>query len=67
MMRRTRWAEHVALMEEMANTYTILVGKPEFKRTFGRSRRRWEDFIKMDFQGVVWEGVYWINLAQDTV
>jgi hypothetical protein len=31
-----RWAEHVALMEEMRNIYKILVGKPEEKRPLGR-------------------------------
>jgi hypothetical protein len=24
-----RWAEHIVHMEEMRNTYSILVGKPE--------------------------------------
>jgi len=28
--------------------YRVLVGKPEGKRPFGRSRLRWEDNIKMD-------------------
>ena len=27
----------------------VLVGKPEKKRPLGRSRRRWEDNIKMEF------------------
>ena len=30
--------------------YRFLVGKPEGKRPLGRSRSRWEDNIKMDFQ-----------------
>jgi hypothetical protein len=29
------------------------------------SRRIWEDNIKMDFREVVWEGMDWIDLAQD--
>jgi hypothetical protein len=33
---------HVARMGELRNAYKILVGKPEGKRSFGRSRRRWE-------------------------
>ena len=49
--RRLRWAGHVAHMEQSINSYTVLVGKPEGKRTLGRSRRRWEDNIKMDFEG----------------
>ena len=40
-------------------------GKPEGKRLFGRTRRRWEDNIKMDLQEVGCEGMEWIDLAQD--
>jgi hypothetical protein len=44
----------------------ILIGKPEGKRPLGRrSRRRWEDNIRMDLKEIVWEGVDWIYLAQD--
>ena len=35
--------------------YRILMGKPEGKRPPGRSRHRWEDNIKMDFQELGWE------------
>jgi hypothetical protein len=35
-------------MGETRNPYTILVGKPEGKRSGGRRKRRWEDNIKMD-------------------
>jgi hypothetical protein len=28
----------------------VLVGKPEGKRPLGRTRRRWEDNIRMDLQ-----------------
>jgi hypothetical protein len=41
------------------------VGKPEGKRPLGIPRRRWEDNIKMDLQEVGYEGMYWIDLAQD--
>jgi hypothetical protein len=41
------------------------VGEPSGKRPLGRHRRRWEDNIKMDFQEVGCEGMYWIELAQD--
>jgi hypothetical protein len=33
---------------ERRNTYSVLVGNPEGKIPLGRSRRRWEDDIKMD-------------------
>ena len=41
------------------------MGKPEGKRPLGRPRRRWEANIKMDFQEVGYEGMDWIELAQD--
>ena len=43
----------------------VLVGKPDGRRPLGRTRRRWEDNIKMGLKTVKWEGTYWINLAQD--
>jgi hypothetical protein len=38
----------------MKNAYEILVEKPQGRRPFGRSRRRWKDNIKMKlgFEGV---------------
>jgi len=35
-------------MVERRGVYTVLVEKPEGKRTLGRPRRRWKDNIKMD-------------------
>jgi hypothetical protein len=32
----------------MRNAYRILVGKPEGKRSLGKSRRIWKDNIKME-------------------
>ena len=43
----------------------VLVGISEGKRQFGRSKRRWEDNIKMDLQEVGWGGMDWIDLVQD--
>jgi hypothetical protein len=42
-----------------------MAGKPEEKRTLGRSRRRGEDNIKMDLREIGWGGMDWIDLAQD--
>jgi hypothetical protein len=50
---------------EMRNVYTILVGKPEGNRPFGRPRRRWEDNVTMDLTETGWKRVDWIHLAQD--
>jgi hypothetical protein len=61
--RRIRWAGHVARMGEKRNAYRILVGKPEGKRPLGR--RRWVNNIKMDLREIGWDGMDWIDLAQD--
>jgi hypothetical protein len=43
---RMRLTEHVARMGEK-NTFRVLVGKPEGKRTLGRPRRRWQNKFKL--------------------
>ena len=45
--------------------YRVVLGKPEGKRPLGRPRRRWEDNIRMDLQGVGCGGMDWIDLPQD--
>ena len=35
------------------------MGKPEGRRPLGRTRRRWEDNIKMDLQELGWVGMDW--------
>jgi hypothetical protein len=37
----------------------------EGKRILGRQRRRWVDSIKMDLREIEWDGVDWIDVAQD--
>jgi hypothetical protein len=64
-VRRMRLASHAARMGEKRNAYRLLVGKPEGKRSLGRSRRRWVDNIRMDLVEVEWGDVDWIGLAQD--
>jgi hypothetical protein len=63
--RRMRWAGHVARIMAKRNPYSILVGKPEGKRPLGRSRRRWVHNIEIDLREIGWDGVDWIDLAQD--
>ena len=63
--RRMKWAGHVACMGERRGVYRVLVGKHEAKRPLGRSRRRWDNNIKMDLQEVECGGLNWIELAQD--
>jgi cell wall assembly regulator SMI1 len=52
-------------MGEIKNSYKISVGKHEGKRPLGRHRRTWED-VRMDLMEIVWEGVEWMHLAQDS-
>jgi len=54
--RRSRW--HVARIGERRIAYRVLVGKPDGKRPHGRSRHRWEDYIKMYLRSGVegWTG-----------
>jgi hypothetical protein len=47
-LRRMRWAGHVARRGETRDAYRILVGKREGNITLGRPRRRWVDNIKID-------------------
>jgi hypothetical protein len=42
------------------------VGKPEGKRPLGRPRCRWVSNIKMDLREILWDGMDWIDLAEDT-
>ena len=63
--RRLRWAGHVARMEEGRNAFKILTGKPTGKRPLGRSRRRWEDNIRMDLEEIGINAGNWVDLSQD--
>ena len=63
--RLLRWAEHVVLIEKFRNTYRILVGKLKGRSTLRRSRRRWEDIIKIHLMEVDCDAGDWINHAQD--
>jgi hypothetical protein len=46
---------------EKRNAFKILMGKLEWNRT----RRRWVDNIKIDLREIEWDGMDWIDLAQD--
>jgi hypothetical protein len=50
---------------EKRNAYRILVGNPEGKIPLERPRCRWVDNIKMDLREIGWDGMDWIDLAQD--
>jgi hypothetical protein len=50
-------------MGGMRNEYTNIVGQSEWKRPFGKRRRRWYFTIRMNFREIVWEAADWIHLA----
>jgi hypothetical protein len=56
-LRIMRRAEHVARTGDMR------LRKPEEKRPLGRTKRRWEDNIKMDLREIRYEGADWIHLV----
>ena len=52
-------------MGEGRGVYSVLVGKPEGKRTLGRPRRRWEDklgWICRKWDVRVWPGSSWLRI-----
>jgi hypothetical protein len=63
--RRMRWARKLARMEDKRNAYRILARKPEGKSPLGRPRRRWVDGIEINLREIEWNGMDWIDLAQD--
>ena len=63
--RRVGWAGHVARTGKRRGAYRVLVGKPDRKRALGRTKRRWEDNIKVSLQEVECGGMDWIELDQD--
>ena len=54
----------MARVGEGRGVHRVLVGKPEGRRQLGRSRRRWDDNIKMDLQEVGGSCGDWMELAQ---
>jgi hypothetical protein len=52
---------------EKRNAYRTLVGNIEGKRPLGRPRHKWVDRIKMDLREIGWNGVDWMDMAQDRV
>ena len=65
--RRLRWAGHVARMEEGRSAFKILTGAPAGKRPLGRTRRRWEDNIRIYLKEIGINTRNWVDLTQDRV
>ena len=53
-------------MDEGRSAFKILTGKPTGRRLLGRPRRRWEDNIRMDLQGIGISAGNLVDSAQDT-
>jgi hypothetical protein len=49
--------EHVTRIRDIRNACRNLVQKSEGKKPLGRSRRSWEDNIRMDLMVIGWENV----------
>jgi hypothetical protein len=47
------------------SAYKVMEGKLEDKRPSGRHRHRRKDNIEMHLEEMGWEGVDWIDLAED--
>ena len=55
----------MARMGEGRGVHRVLLGKPEGKRALGRTRRKWENNIKMDLQEARGGCEDWMELVQD--
>ena len=47
------------------SAFKILTGKPTGKRPLGRTRRRWEENIRMDLEEIGINARNWVDSAQD--
>ena len=63
--KHTKWAGHVARIEEGRGAFKILTGKPTGKRPLGRPRRRWEGNIRMNLEEIGINAGNWVDSAQD--
>jgi hypothetical protein len=52
-------------MEEGRGVYRVLVGRYDRKKQLGRSRRKWEDNIKMDLREIGIGGFGWLRIVSD--
>ena len=63
--RRLSGAAHPARMEDGRSAFKILTGKSTGNRPLRRSRRRWEDNIRMDLEEMCINAGNWVDSAQD--
>ena len=58
-----KWADNVARMEKVGLLSKFLTRKPTGKMPLGRSRRRWEDYIRMYLTDSAQNRDYWRALV----
>jgi hypothetical protein len=63
--RRMKWIWHLARTMEKKYAYTISVVEAKGKSPLGKPRHRWEHNIKIVLGEIGWDGMDWINLAQN--
>lgn len=63
---RISWMWYIGRMEQLINTHRTVVIKPGEKRPVGRLWRWWEDNIKTDLIGMVYEDMGCFNQDRDT-
>jgi hypothetical protein len=63
--KRMKWVGHVAQMGRRGMHIGYWLWKARRKRPLHRPRRRSLDNIKMDLREIEWDGVDWIDMAQD--
>jgi hypothetical protein len=56
---------HVARMGEQMNAYKVLEEEPKGKRPLRRRRHRWVHNIEIDLRVTGWDGVDWVDVAQN--
>jgi len=59
-----RWAGHVARTAARRGAWQVLVGRPKENKSAEKSRRRWEDNIKMYVKRSV-RVTDWIDVVQN--
>ena len=52
-------------MEEGRRAFKILTVNPTGKRSSGRPRHRWEDYIRMDLEEIGINAGNWVDSSQD--
>jgi hypothetical protein len=48
---------------ERRGVYRVLLEKPEGRKPFGRTTRRWQDNIKIDLQEVARTASIWVRIG----